>query len=215
MSLLMWIQTDSTFVIVTDTLATTSERVPHAFQSKIWLLPEFGMAIASTGAAQLGDRWYRRLREDALARDIETVNAFAQEVLQVEWAEMRADNPDLPTATVYHFGISETGEIVRYIYRSKTGFAPERGADEVFGVKPEPKRLPDESPETIDQLIQFAIAVRADADEAPLSERICIGGDLILTTVSGVTISSSRVYRFPDYTEMWNEMVASRLGQPE
>jgi len=215
MSLLMWIHTESSFIVVTDTLATTTERKPYAFQSKLWLLPEFNMAIASTGAAQLADRWYHRLRSDALARDIETVNAFTQGVLQEEWAKLQTDFPDLPTATIYHFGVSEAGETVRYIYRSNTGFNPERGVDEVFAVKPEPKRLPEETPETLDDLIQFAITVRADADEAPLPERICIGGDLILTQVSANTVACNRIYRFDDYGQMWNAMVAMRLNGTE
>jgi hypothetical protein len=68
--------------------------------------------------------------------------------------------------------------------------------------------MPATAPTTLDEMVALALQVRAEQDQRPKSERIHIGGELILTVLNEGVISSLPVFRWDDYDDMWNAMKA-------
>lgn len=194
MSLLMWNQHPEQIVILADTLATGLGGDPRHYQTKCWTLPHLKLVIAGTGFATILEQWNSYVQYKLLARDITMLNDHAPSALRRLWAEAM-DEPDLPagdhTVTLYHFGADEeTGALVRYTYRSTSDFEPEFGPEPGFAVKPPPHDaiLPS-SPVTVEKMIELAVQVRREQDERPKTERVHIGGELILTMLQEGVIS--------------------------
>lgn len=216
MSLLMFRHETDAFVILTDTLATTPEGDPFLYQCKCWPLPQLNMVLSGTGLAPFIEAWYRCLQTSILARDIEMLDAHAPKALRKLWTELEAELGPLPgTATVYHFGVREKdGRLTRYVYRSDRKFESEIWSDPGFGVKPPPSGLQTEVPDSIDEMIKMARQIRSEQDQLPISERVHIGGDLIITVLQNGIITSTKIFRFEDYDEAWlamNERLSGSL----
>ncbi|CAL4859675.1 hypothetical protein MMM2322_01337 [Microbacterium sp. MM2322] len=195
-------------IIVTDTLATTPDRRPLLFQPKAWHLPHLNMAMATTGTANLGSLWSERIRSSALARDVGMLDAVAPGVLREIWGQLREEFGDPGSATIYHFGF-ESGRdgIVRYTYRSVTGFVSERVTEPGFGVRPPPETFELEVPYTLDEFIDLAKKVRAENDERRVAVPVGIGGELHLMLLEDGRCSTSRIYRFEDFEVHFREMM--------
>lgn len=211
MSLLMFQHQEQSAVILTDTLATTTEGEPLIFQSKAWAIPPLNMGLAVTGIGNLGAMWNDFLHESLVARDIAMVDKFAPEQLQRIWSEFLAENQDeqeVPTGTIYHFGFPEGSDrLVRYVYRSTTDFESELWDQPGFGMKPTP--ISDfDPPDDIDDWINLAKQVRSEQDDRPAEEKIYIGGELYLLVIQNWQSQLLRVHRFDDYEHAWLAMNA-------
>jgi hypothetical protein len=212
MSLLMFQHQEQSAVILTDTLATTTEGEPFIFQSKAWAIPQLNMGLAVTGLGNLGAMWNEFLHASLVARDIAMVDKFAPEQLQRIWSEFQAEQEKVPTGTIYHFGFPEGSDrLVRYVYRSTTDFESELWEQPGFGIKPAP--ISDfDAPDDIDDWINLAEKVRAEQDNRPTEEKIYIGGELFLLLIQNGQSQILRVHRFDDYEQAWLAMNA-RLHQ--
>ena len=210
MSLLMYLHEENGFMVMTDTLATTPQGVPLAFTDKCWAFPSMNLLVATTGIKDLGARWVDTLYNRMLARDIVMLDLHAPEIMRKIWVELHDEygDPGEATSTVYHFGIEEeTGQPVRYIYRSADNFETERHDEPGFGIKPDPPggwTVPD----GLDPWIDLAQRVRVNEDERPLAERIHIGGELVVTVLTNDGISIVTAHRFDDYDDQWEAMNA-------
>lgn len=210
MSLLLFAHDAESVIIVTDTLATTTEGEAFMFQNKAWALPHMNMVIAVTGVANLGAAWNDLLRSSAIARDIDDIDTFAQRELSRLWADILAENghDEQVTVTIYHFGFVPDSETpVRYTYRSKSGFQSERSQGPGFGAKPAPEGFELNAPDTVEEFIGLALAIRAEQDAKPSSERLMIGGELYLTYLRNWATQTMRIHRFEDYETAWQEML--------
>jgi hypothetical protein len=153
-------------------------------------------------------RWVDRLRENVRARDISMLDLHTPVVLREIWTDLQEEHGPLEgSATIYHFGIDEqTGKCRRFAYQSNNDFVSEEGDAPAFGVKPEPegRRFTDDL--SVAGLIEFARRIRTEQDALPRSERVYVGGDLVLTQVRKNVIASERTFRFEDQYDDWQAM---------
>jgi len=211
MSLLMYTSAPESVWVVTDTLATdgTAGR-PFLFTSKCSPVPHMRMLIAGTGIAALTDRWRDIVQTRILALDAPMLDLHAPGALRTIWVALAAENELAEqTATVYHFGYdAEKEEHRTFVYRSSSNFESEYQVP-AFAVKPGPDG-DYEPPNDIDQIIALADRIRTEQAALPEGERIYIGGELVLTTLTGDTSAAQVIYRFPDFVQDWQAM----NGQP-
>jgi hypothetical protein len=211
----MFMQDEASVMVVTDTLATTTNGTAFMFQSKAWALPHLNMAIAVTGVANLGSAWNDFLVSSAVVQDLRMVDRFAPEQLRLLWRQVIANGPRDTniTATIYHFGFENGSDrAVRYVYRSASDFRSERIEDSGFGVKPAPRHFTVVEPETSEEIVNLALRIRAEQDELPPAQRIFIGGELQMMLIQNRHTQTMRIHRFSDYEVAWGEMM-DRLAQ--
>jgi len=209
MTLLSFIHEHDRVQLLTDTLATDPGGAPQQFTDKVFTYASRDMVMAGTGYAALLSAWDHKLRESVLAVDLSQIDAFASDVLNDLWNDLRQsqDLPDEATATIYHFGFErDTKEAVRIAYRSKSDFVSERTTEPGFGIKPQPSDL--RLPESMDDWIKIAVDLREEQDSGPAEGRIWIGGQLIHTVLTPDEVFQRRVHEFVDYGEQWNLMNA-------
>lgn len=209
MSLLMFALDPSQVIVVTDTLATHPTGEPYLLVSKCAVVPHLELVVASTGIAQVGQRWAHQLQTATLARNIDLLDQHVPAALRTIAAALEDEFGKLPGAsTVYHFGFSEEeGEYVGYAYRSEKNFVSEdlaRG----FGVKPVPVGHLS-APNDIDDIVALGRQIRTEQDAGPKESRIYIGGEFWMTVLVNRTIQVSKLYRFDDFEQQWLEMNAS------
>lgn len=208
MSLLAFHHEEKSAMILTDTLATTPEGEAFMFVSKAWAIPHMNMAIAVTGAANLGALWNQYLRNSLIARDIEMVDRLAPAQLRRLWSEVLEEHGIVgaPTVTMYHFGFPEGSEhLVRYVYRSTENFESERSEQACIGVKPVPEGQ-FETPEDLDGWVALAERVRAEQDARPAADRVHIGGEFYVLHLRNWQSMTMRLHRFEDYEQTWLDM---------
>src|SRR5690242_4843055 len=120
MSLLMFSLHPEIVMVLTDTLATTTEGEPYLLVSKVFFAPHLGTVIASTGLAHIGQEWATAVQSSMLSLDVEMLDHHTPRALRGVAAKLEAQHGPLPgTTTVYHFGLSrERNEYVGFAYRS-------------------------------------------------------------------------------------------------
>ncbi len=210
MSLLIFETSEDSVWVLTDTLATTVNGTPGYFTSKCTPFPHLRLLIAGTGHVQLVDRWREHVHSRMAVLDIEMLNLHAPQMLREIWEEL-SDETDLEggSATVYHLGfLEDSGQHCAFAYRSSSGFASEQ-IPFGFALKPPPEG--EYGPvEGVDGLISLATQIREEQSRRPAADRVFIGGDLVLTTLSRDAVNASVVHRFPDFDSDWEAMNAWR-----
>ncbi|KQQ66111.1 hypothetical protein ASF63_12375 [Microbacterium sp. Leaf320] len=206
MSLLFYVQTDTTVQIVTDTLVSDENRDPMMYQHKVKPFPHLNMIGVVTGFGSFGYQFFQDIDFTPGLRDIEHVNETAQETLRDSfkgWQEYHAP-VDIGHATVHLFGFPEGSEkVVRYIYRAKNDFAPERHeGGSSMAVKPPPQQFELVYPDSPDEIVALAIKLRDENDELRTEYPVAIGGDLFVTFLSRNSSETHRIYQWPDHAEM-------------
>lgn len=204
MSLLMVNHGPEAVLILTDTLATTVGGAPYLYVTKCVAVPHLEMVIAGTGTAQVTSQWWAIVLERMLCQDIEMLDRHAPNELRQIWAELDG-RPAHLTSTVYHFGFSPDRAVyVGYAYRSTNDFASEQ-LEPGFRLKPHPAG-PFEPADNLEDMVALANRVRREQDELLLTERINIGGELVLTGLINRTITTVKVHRWDDHEPMWQKM---------
>jgi hypothetical protein len=225
MTLLMWNHEPGGFVILTDTLDVRADTCePVAFHTKVYPALERNLVIVGTGSGALVDRW-RRWVSWQPPFDPQMLDTVATVKLQLLWAELCAEFPPTGTAstsTVYHFAI-EDGLTVVYTYRSVNKFASERDDTPGYAIKPFlGQRGEHRTAEDLEQLrpinrfddlsdmVELACRIRTDQETLPAAERVHIGGELYLTTITPGACQQQRVHIFEDRDEMGAQMLLNR-----
>lgn len=207
-TLLMYLHLERDVLVMTDTLVTNTAKDPFIFRSKCYTFPNLRMVMAGTGAGPLPERWFTTIQTSMLVANAEMLHAHAPIALRSIWAELQAEHVDFGTGTgtIYHFALDEDGAAVRYRYRSTHDFEGERFTTTGFGIKPEPEG-DFASPASVDEMIALARRTRAEQDARAVEERVCIGGELMLTSLrEDGTIVSTVVHQFEDYWPMFLAM---------
>jgi len=214
---------DEGAVILTDTLVTDSFGNPCLSTTKCRLFPHLNMVMAGTGSGNLLNAWSQHLMEGMLAVDVEMCSLHTPGVLRALWRDICDQHGISPivgdpgesggvsgrTATVYQFGQDRDGRFIWYVFRSYNDFEAELWDQGGFAVKPQPGNgfAPGaEAPATVAEMITLGVQIRAEQDAVPLPQRICIGGDLWLTSLTPDGIAQKRVYRFDDWSDQWEAM---------
>lgn len=196
-------------IIVTDSLATTTDGEPYLFVTKATPVPQMRTVMVCTGIAALGDLWAAKLRNGVLSLDVEMLDRHTPDVLRDLWSQLRDEFgfADDVTTTVYHVGMTRDGGECRvYAYRSKADFTSERLPEKGFAIKPNPLDL-DNLPE---DFVEIAEYLRREQSTLPPAEQIHVGGELYITNVSAAGIAIAHLHTFDDFAEVWNE--ANRLA---
>ena len=210
MSLIFFVQLDDAVQIITDTLVSDENRNPTLYQHKVHTFPHLDMVGAVTGFGNFGYQFFSSIDFTPGLRDIEHVNETAQAALTEmyeAWREYHAP-VEIPHATVHLWGFPEGSEkVVRYIYRAKRGFEPERheGISD-FGVKPPPQQFELTAPDSIAEMIDLATKIRAENDGLRTNGPVAIGGDLFLTYMERGRTHTERIYRWADHAEIRGKM---------
>jgi hypothetical protein len=202
--------------IYTDTLALTEDGQPAQLAPKCVLIPNWRLAVVTTGSAALQEAWTRYLAgfaAQALTITIDDVDEAAPTDLPMVLAAVPPSDAEL-TSTVYHFGVGRDGAFRGYKYLSEHGFESEP-LPYGFAIKPSSfffdgsLRLPERPPETPQEIVDLAETVRAataarvqatTADEDPW--RWTIGGELECVSCLADDAVRVTVHRFDDYDEM-------------
>ena len=207
MSLLMFDLAPELVVVMTDTLATTPAGEPYKFASKCVVMPHLGMAVAHTGVALLGTQWCTLVQNEFVCRDIEMLNQHAAKILADIWSNLDLGDSGHPTATVYHLGRSEaSGQYAGYAYRSINGFVSEN-LEYGFRIKPAPK-FEFDAPNDLPEWIDLAVKTREEQDRQEDDDCVRIGGALNLTVLQDGAFAIREVYRFRDFEQTWEDMIA-------
>ncbi|MEV7692486.1 hypothetical protein AB0N73_04045 [Microbacterium sp. NPDC089189] len=202
MSILLFDQTETDVLLITDTLVVDHDDKPTMFQHKVWTLPQMNMAIAATGTANVALTWRNVLSESFSPEDIEGLNDHAPAALRAISAHLAKENGPLGRTTIYHFGFpTGSHKLVRYIYRSQNNFEPERFEGSQFGAKPAPPGLTFERPEGREETIALAERLRDENVHRKDEGGVPIGGDLFATLVTNGSSQTVRWHRFSDYSD--------------
>jgi DNA-binding CsgD family transcriptional regulator len=199
MSSLIYYTDETQALVATDTLATTCDGHPGYFATKAFPLPHLQMVLAGTGLASFADQWLMRIN-NAPVRGIEDLDSHAPQALAVLWEQFRQAYPGISgqsTTTVYHFGFSETTQLMRaFAYRSDNGFKSEPVEGRV-GVKPgitlaEGWTFPDDIPAIMEKQRSFQA-------KRPRSDRIHIGGEIHVIRLEAKGFTIHRLAKFADF----------------
>lgn len=135
-----------------------------------------------------------------VVRDVDHLDYHTPKALSDFWRGHKEEFsiPDGPTTTVYHFGFSEEdGLIHSYVYRSTDGFRSEPRTKYGIGVKPECS-VPEgyELPTDIKRLMDEQRAIQATRPE---SERVYVGGKILIHHLTKFGFSVFTLDKFEDY----------------
>lgn len=224
MTAMNWIMSEMRVLILCDTLAISeTDHRPAFMTTKVHFWPHLGACVAGTGAQPLAQTFFMQVNSGSVVRDVVHLDEFAGSMLADIWRTLTDAAPPGATGTVYTFGWSEAeGRFTGFAYRSTSSFKSER-LNYGLAVKPPPKNAA-----ILDNLNDFEayldlLRVQKDEDrERPRTERIGIGGEVILTLMTrsdaGFTCVEQRtVHRFDDYQQDWSIILAklqANAGHP-
>ena len=200
MSSLIFHTEQNQVMIATDTLATSPDGRPFKFTTKaFFLLPHLRMIIAGTGAGGFLGRWFIRVNDNLVVRGIDNLDYHAPGSLTAIWRgyKQEVSVPNNVTATVYHFGFSETSDLIHsFAYRSANDFASER-LGYGLGMKPEfpapdGYQLPNDFKSMMDQQ-------RSIQASKPKSETVYVGGEIQIHHLVPEGIQVYTLDRFEDF----------------
>lgn len=199
MSSLIFITDVNQAVVATDTLATSLDGSPMFFTTKVLAIPHLKMLIAGTGAAGFLDKWFLKINTQMVVRGIDNLDFHSEENLFNLWQTYKQENsfPVEITSTIYHFGLSEEDSTIHtFVYRSKNDFQSET-LPHGIGVKPECNLpLSNDDPYF---LLNMMEEQRRNESLKPLSERVFIGGEIIVHILSKEGILIKTLARFDDF----------------
>lgn len=116
------------------------------------------------------------------------------------------------TITIYHFGFSEdTNSIKSYAYRSANEFKSE-SLQFGIGVKPECNVKSDyELPKDIPNMMKEQRLIQS---KKPLSDRVYIGGEIMIYHLESNGICIYSLGKFDDFYETQNEIITNYSNKP-
>lgn len=210
MTALMFVLSKDSVVIGMDTLAVLpDDKSPHKYASKAFMLPHLGAVICGTGVFQLPLDWYVDIQSNLIARDMDFMNEIAPDRLRQIWSRIGAPG----TSTVYHFGYSPGEDAyVGYAFRSTNDFIGER-LEYGIGIKPALDELITIAGEMVDEPDIYAVIVsliesaRALDDNLPVDDRVGIGGEIHLLTLTAGRQIGWVVRPWPDFESLYDQML--------
>ncbi len=207
-SLIFYIDEDQALV-VTDTLSVTTGGQPTNFTSKALYLPHLRLVVAGTGHGGFHDRWTHQINFLAVVRDLEDLDATAPAKLRELWEEANATLKEMGrTTTIYHFGVTEAGQVAAYAYRSENDFRSER-LEPGTGIKPVASVPDGNLLEGIETIMEEQ---RRRQEAKPAAERVHIGGEAIAIYLTPAECRHWTLFRFQDFEQMAGSARAALVG---
>jgi len=181
-----------------DTLSLEADdRQPLAFITKFVVLPHLQTVVTGTGHAVFVAEWMAQSRGNVIATDVDHLNKYTPDILKVIASGHKELNT--VTATIYHFGYSESRErFVGYVYRSTSNWKSEEILE---GTRIKPVVEYDfgeqfQLPSSFIELMKFQ---REQDLQFPIEERVGIGGHIHFVVMNRDSIHISIVHRFSSY----------------
>lgn len=121
--------------------------------------------------------------------------------------------PNGGPTTIYHFAYSpEEGRCLGFAYRSTNDFESEELQSNALGIKPS-ENVEDKAEQAIERsgivggMVELINLAKEVDDAKPTGERVGVGGALCAAFITRDGMRTSEVYRFPDYEDLYSEMV--------
>jgi len=191
--------TDTTQALVaTDTLGVSPDGRPLRFTTKAFIVPHLKLIIAGTGAGGFLGKWFVRVNDDFVVKGIDNLDYHTPSALATLWQGFKQQfSIEDITATIYHFGFSETTGLIRsFAYRSTNDFRSEP-IGYGLGFKPEcPVPENYQLPGDIRKMMDDQRTIQASQ---PKDKRLYIGGEIMIHHLSRDGFSAYPLYRFEDY----------------
>lgn len=199
-SIIFHIEENQVFV-ATDTLATSHEGKPVYFTSKALILPHLKMIIAGTGRAGFLDWWFVGINGSPI-RDIDALDRETTNNLATMWSKYDhqvAAPHKITTTTVYHFGFSDTTNVIRaYAYRSENGFQSELLR---YGTAVKPECAVPQNYRFPNDITAMMDEQRTIQSEKTDGQRIYIGGEIQIHHLTRDGFNIYRLAEFEDYSQ--------------
>jgi hypothetical protein len=212
MSALLYLNTPEHCLLGMDTMARTPNGEVEFRTSKFLLVPHLHMVMCCTGIANLMWEWHNEILKDGwhvgsiddLDRDTPRKLTEIAVGIGLEIGSEDAGK----RVTVYHFGYSPVDRaMVGYAYRSTEhfasqrleysyGFKPPEGVEELY--KAETQAHWDGERSFSDVCIKLISAAKAIDDQKSPSERLNIGGEILVLSLKRDLAQVITVHRFPD-----------------
>lgn len=187
-------------LVATDTLATSLGGEPFMFTTKAFIVPHLQMIMCGTGAGGFLGKWFVRVNDNMVVKDIDHLDYHTPKVLAELWLGHKKEFslPDDLTTTVYHFGFSqEDGLMHSFVYRSTNDFQSEPRSQYGLGLKPE-CQVPAsyELPTDIKKMMDEQRAIQA---ARPKNERVFVGGKILIHHLTKFGFNVFTLDKFEDY----------------
>jgi hypothetical protein len=202
-------------LVFSDTLALSADdHFPFNFLPKVFSLPHINSLITVTGVQQLLFDALTSVIGRIVYQDVEALSEFLPDQLNVHWSNLKNTSSFEGTTTVYLFGSNSDGiEMLGFAFRSVDNFVAEPLG---YGqrTKPAPRdfELPNSDDFFKDQ-IKIAVLQQREDRALPISQRIGIGGDLLLYALTlnedGKTyLQTQHLCELPHKQKDWDLIVA-------
>lgn len=203
MSSLIFYVDENQVLAATDTLAVSDQQgTPFLFTTKTFLVPHLNMLICGTGLGGFLGQWFIQINDRMIVGDVDDLDFHTPGELNKIWNGCNKNYSDhaISSSTVYHFGFSSsTGLMKAYAYRSTSNFLSESLPVGGISVKPECDVHANwELPRDFSVLMNRQRALQDGLSE---SERIYIGGEIILHRLDTTGYVVQKLGKFPDYDE--------------
>jgi hypothetical protein len=176
---------------------------PWRFTSKIFPLPHLDGALCGTGALRFITDWFLQLQIEVLAPDLVTLDRHVPGALRLLARDHYLDEGN--TTTIYHFGLDPArGEFRGFAYRSARGFRSEELPRGLLVKPPLDGTLDAPGPEALAELMERQ---KAEDRALPPRDRVGIGGEVHLLTLTPGRYELRRCRRFADYPEDYRAML--------
>jgi hypothetical protein len=210
MTALCYVLQPSEVMIMMDTLTTTIDKKPFNYASKIFPLPHLNGIICATGSIGLIIDWFSIIQKNVIAKNISYLNTIASEQLRKIYEQYN----EVGDSTIYHFGYNEVKEIFQgFAFRSKNNFEIEKLVYSI-GIKPSDGDIISYASNKIEINGMFngiidTIRKQKEIQDIKPNElnKIKIGGGIHCLIINKDTQIMWQCYTFPDYEEIFNEML--------
>lgn len=206
MSSLIFCTDETQAFVATDTLVASVEGEPSRFTTKTFIIPHLRMLICGVGILGVLGKWFTQINDYMLVRGIENLNFHATSTLNRIWYEysQEVSIPNSLTTTIYHFGFSEeSGLMQSFAYRSENNFESESLP---YGLAVKPFCNVHDNWQLPNDLLKLMKGQRDIQSNRPLSEKVFIGGEIMVHHLQKDGYNVFPFAKFDDYDSIEHEM---------
>lgn len=208
-ALIYVIEKDQLRLAMDTLIVSADDKSPLEYQNKFVVFPNVNVVIAGTGLAEFIYSWFLHLENKIC--DIgfdQLIRSSSSELLHLE---RQCKNFEITDSTVYQFGYSEQEQCYAgFAFRSPKHWVAERLPYDSLGYKPQVE-LPQINDVNQQTFVEIMVEQRRVDLTRPVVDRVGIGGDVQLVTMSGGAITVEQLHRFDGYEDDLRIMEQKRM----
>lgn len=191
-------------LICMDTLSLDSNRKPFRFTDKIFPIPHLRGVICGTGNVDMILDWVHCVQRNVVADDFSFLNTITTNQLN----EISKKHTFDVGTTIYQFGFSKLkNEMQGYVYRSTNEYIQEK-YDYCFAKKPQVEfDIYEESENGLEEAFIKLMIKQKGEDDLKGSERVGIGGEIHMFSLSKQGHKLDVIHQFFDYNQCYDEIL--------